>query len=90
MGGVWGSYFGLVFIALVLIAQFYIALWPIGGMADDGKAVAEGFFKAYLAVPVVGALTIGGYIWKRTKPLKAMEIDLDVSVRSCSRCCKGA
>lgn len=32
LGGVYGSWFGFTIIVLVLIAQFYIALWPVGGM----------------------------------------------------------
>jgi hypothetical protein len=66
-------------------------------MRDDGKTVAEGFFKAYLAVkadlavPIVVTLTIGGYNWKRARPRKATEIDLDVSAGAGSqlRTCRG-
>ena len=44
LGGVYGSWFGVILIILVLIAQFYVALWPIGGMDPDPKIVAEDFF----------------------------------------------
>lgn len=73
IGGVYGSYVGLILIVLVLIAQFYVAIWPPGGGVND----AEGFFKAYLALPVVGFFWICGYAWKRQGWLKLDQIDLD-------------
>jgi len=49
-GGVYGSWFGIILISLVLIAQFYVAIWPIGGMSDDPKEVAESFFSKSQAI----------------------------------------
>jgi yeast amino acid transporter len=57
--GVTGSWIGLILIVLVLIAQFYTAIWPVGGGGS-----AETFFKAYLAAPIMIALWAFGYIWK--------------------------
>ncbi|KAG8627003.1 hypothetical protein KVT40_005948 [Elsinoe batatas] len=77
--GVIGSYYGLVLNILCLIAQFYVAVWPIGG-----GATAESFFSAYLAGPVVILLYL---IWKAisgewTKPwVKIAEIDLATGLR---------
>ncbi|KAF9531465.1 APC amino acid permease [Crepidotus variabilis] len=82
LGGAWGSWFGVVLIVIVLIAQFYIAIWPIGGMSDDPKEVAETFFQVYLAVPVMILFYIIGYAWKRTLPQRAHEIDLDTGRKS--------
>ncbi|KAG5351379.1 hypothetical protein C0989_006743 [Termitomyces sp. Mn162] len=56
MGGVWGSWFGIILLVLVLIAQFYIAIWPVGGMNDDPKKVAENFF---CSCPVSGIFSYG-------------------------------
>jgi len=39
-GGMWGSVCGAVLLVLVLIAQFYIAVWPLGE-APTGTAAAE-------------------------------------------------
>ncbi|KUJ17589.1 putative amino-acid permease inda1 [Mollisia scopiformis] len=73
--GVYGSWAGLILIVLVLIAQFYTALYPLG---NDGKiGTAEDFFKAYLALPVVIAFWICGFAWKRTGWLKLSDIDVD-------------
>jgi amino acid transporter len=80
LGGIWGSVFGATVLVLVLIAQFYIAVAPIGGTAGGGEAV-EAFFLSYLALPVVLVFYIGGWLWKRSGPKKASEIDL------VSRCC---
>lgn len=38
---------------------------------------AESFFKAYLALPVVMAFYVGGFIWKRGKWIKIADIDVD-------------
>ncbi|ORY13948.1 high-affinity amino acid transporter [Clohesyomyces aquaticus] len=48
MFGVWGSYAGVLLNFMCLAAQFYTALWPIGGIPD-----AEAFFSAYLALPLI-------------------------------------
>ena len=54
--GVVGSYIGATLNIVCLIAQFYIALWPIGG-----KPNAEAFFETYLTAPLI----IGLYgFWK--------------------------
>lgn len=76
LGGIYGSICGASLIVLVLIAQFYIAVWPIGGNQGGAKA-AETFFLSYIALPIVIAFWIIGYIWKRTTPKKVHEIDLD-------------
>jgi amino acid transporter len=78
LGGVYGSWFGVIVIGLVLIAQFYVAIWPVGYSPDrTGLEIARGFFNAYLAVPVMMAFYIIGYIWKRSLPQRAHEINLD-------------
>ncbi|TFK32370.1 APC amino acid permease [Crucibulum laeve] len=82
LGGVYGSWFGVILIVLVLIAQFYVAIWPIGGMSDDPKAVATEFFSAYLALPVMILFYGIGYAWKRTTPQRAHEINLDAGRKS--------
>ncbi|KAF5353980.1 hypothetical protein D9756_006930 [Leucocoprinus leucothites] len=81
-GGVWGSWFGVVLIILVLIAQFYIAIWPVGGMPDSPKKVAEAFFQVYLAFPIVILFYVIGIIWKRALPQRAHQINLDSGRKS--------
>ncbi|SDA03329.1 BZ3500_MvSof-1268-A1-R1_Chr7-1g09380 [Microbotryum saponariae] len=81
-GGVYGSWFGLILVILVLIAQFYVAIWPIGGMESDPKAAAETFFKVYLAMPVLLFFWVVAFLWKRTLPQRAHDIDLDTGRKS--------
>ncbi|KAF8460931.1 amino acid permease/ SLC12A domain-containing protein [Kalaharituber pfeilii] len=75
--GVTGSWIGVIMVILVLIAQFYIAVWPLGGAAPT----AEGFFKSYLALPVVLVFFAGGYFWKNAGIIKLENIDLDTGRR---------
>jgi len=60
--GIWGSYLGLLLNFLCLAAQFYTALYPIGGSPN-----AEAFFESYLAAPVIIALYAGWKIWSMFK-----------------------
>jgi len=76
-GGVYGSWLGFILVCLVLIAQFYTAVWPIGGTSSDPGEAAETFFLSYLAAPIVIALYIIAFSIHRTFPKKAHEIDLD-------------
>ncbi len=72
--GVIGSWFGLILNLLILVAQFWIALYPIGKSPD-----ASAFFQAYLALPVVLAFWFGYMIFKKAWRLwvPLSEIDLD-------------
>jgi amino acid transporter len=69
--GVFGSYLGATFNALVLAAQFWIALFPIGGSPD-----AADFFMSYLAFPVCILFYIVFKIVKRTSFVSASQMDI--------------
>ncbi|KAK3360918.1 amino acid permease/ SLC12A domain-containing protein [Lasiosphaeria ovina] len=77
VGGVYGSYLGLFLIALVLVAQFYVAVSPVGMDVNT----AEGFFQSYLAFPVVLFFWACGYAWKRQGWLRTDQIDIDTGRR---------
>ncbi|KFY76464.1 hypothetical protein V499_03886 [Pseudogymnoascus sp. VKM F-103] len=62
MFGVTGSWIGFLLNVLCLIASFYVALYPVGGPNLD----AEGFFKSYLAGPIVILFFVGHKIYTRT------------------------
>lgn len=72
--GEWGSWYAMLIYALVLIAQFWIAVWPIGGVPN-----ASAFFQSYLGVPVVIASWIGYKIYCQNWIIliRAKDIDLD-------------
>lgn len=57
--------------------QFYIAISPIGKDVGD----AEGFFNAYLALPVVLLFWGAGFAWKRQTWLRTKDIDVDTGRR---------
>merc|ERR1711939_334252 len=57
----------------IRVAHSYVAIWPPGGGVND----AEGFFKSYLALPVVMFFWACGYLWKREGWLRLDQVDLD-------------
>ncbi|KAK4977351.1 hypothetical protein LTR66_010768 [Elasticomyces elasticus] len=71
--GVTGSYIGLILNILCLMAQFYVALYPVGGSPD-----ATNFFQSYLAAPVVIALYLFWKIKSRDWTLFIRAKDMDV------------
>lgn len=72
--GIYGSWYAAVMMILALIAQFWVALAPIG----EGKLDAQSFFENYLAMPILIALYFGYKIWKKdwTLFIRADKIDL--------------
>jgi amino acid transporter len=76
IGGVYGSWLGLFLCVIVLIAQIYVAIFPIG--ADPS---ANNFFIQCLAIPVVLFFWIVGFAWKRTGWLSLDQIDIDSNRR---------
>ncbi|EOR01732.1 hypothetical protein E3P89_03626 [Wallemia ichthyophaga] len=75
--GILGSYFAGFVIILILIAQFYIGVFPIGEGSMNGMERASEFFQAYLALPV-GLLFYGQSFFVKTSwPTRSKDIDLD-------------
>jgi len=75
--GTLGSWFGVFFNVLVLIAQFYVALFPVGG-----ETSAYNFFLAYLAAPVCIGFFLFWWAWKRDSWVKLEDIDIDTGRRN--------
>ncbi|VEU21050.1 DEKNAAC101947 [Brettanomyces naardenensis] len=73
-----GSYWGVLMNVLILIAQFWVALFPLGGSPN-----AEAFFEAYLTVPVLIVFYVFYLAWKRdfTWFIKTDDIDIDTGRR---------
>ncbi|CCE72979.1 Piso0_000587 [Millerozyma farinosa CBS 7064] len=76
--GLWGSYYGFILVILVLIAQFWIALWPLGGSPN-----ASDFFENYLSAPIVIFFYICHKIYTKNWRLyiKWQDIDIDTGRR---------
>jgi amino acid transporter len=77
--GVWGSWVCLLINILSLVAQFYVALYPVGGPNLD----ANTFFQLYLAGPLLIFLYL---VWKiyswfvrpEDRPLFIRTKDIDI------------
>lgn len=76
--GLIGSWFGVILNILIIIAQFWVALWPIGGSPN-----ALTFFEAYLSFPIIMVTYIAHKIWKRNWKMyiRAKDIDIDTGRR---------
>lgn len=72
--GVIGSYIGLFLNIICLVAQFYVALFPIGGKPD-----VTNFFESYLAGPVIFTLFVGWKVWTRDWKMWISASDMDVT-----------
>jgi len=79
--GVIGSWLGFIFNCLVLIAQFWTGVWPVGWRELSGSEIANGFFQAYLATPVVIAFYVVYKIWKKTPFMRCHNMDLHTGIR---------
>lgn len=79
VGGIWGSYLGIFLIAIVLVAQFYTAI--VAPPGQSGMGTVEGFFKQYLALPIVLLFWAIGYFWKGTFWTSISQMDVDTGRR---------
>ncbi|KAL3230664.1 Histidine permease [Nakaseomyces bracarensis] len=72
---VWGAWYGVIMLFLVLVASFWTSLFPVG----SSGASAKSFFEGYLSLPILIACYIGHKLWKRNwrilTPLEEMDID---------------
>lgn len=71
--GVWGSYYALAINFLVLVAQFWIALFPLRAEPN-----AYDFFLDYLGLPVILMSWFGYKVWKKDWKLFIRAEDLDI------------
>ncbi len=74
-----GSWFGVIMNLLILIAQFYIAIFPIGEQPS-----VEAFFEGLLSIPVLIVLIAFYIFWKRDSSfyIKTRDIDIDTGRRN--------
>ncbi|KAJ4286338.1 histidine permease [Kalmusia sp. IMI 367209] len=73
---VWGSWAGLIFNGLVLVAQFWTGFAPVGYGEMSATELVESFFKAYLAFPIVALCYIVFKIVMKTRFKRIDEIDI--------------
>ena len=73
----YAAYFGVVMCALLIIVQFYLAVWPLGGSPN-----AEDFFANYISVILILVLYAGAKIYYRGRRwVDIGTVDLDFGRR---------
>ncbi|CAK7209757.1 histidine permease [Sporothrix bragantina] len=79
--GTIGSWVGFLCNVLILVAQFWVGLWPINYNNFSVSANVQNFFLEYLAVPIVLVMWIGHKIWFRTTYVRLADMDIDTGRR---------
>ncbi|KAL6933157.1 glyceraldehyde-3-phosphate dehydrogenase 1 [Hanseniaspora guilliermondii] len=81
--GIIGSYYGLMIIICVFVAEFWVAAWPTGFKEMSSSAIANNFFETYLSFPIVLVCYFGHKIYKRnwTLWIPASDMDIDTGRR---------
>ncbi|KAL1304349.1 hypothetical protein AAFC00_000747 [Neodothiora populina] len=73
----WGAYWGLFWCCLLLVVEFYLAVWPLGDSPS-----AKNFFANYVSVPAILVLYIGAKCYYGGRRwVDTATIDLDASRR---------
>jgi yeast amino acid transporter len=80
-GGVYGSWLGFILNCLILVAQFWTGVAPVGYASMTAGARVQSFFQSYLAAPIVIVMYIGFKIVRKTPFRRAATIDLDSGIR---------
>jgi amino acid transporter len=79
--GVYGSWVGFLFNILVLVAQFWVAIAPIGYTTMTDAQLARNFFRLYMAMPVTMIFYIVYKVWYRTPFIRSYNMDLHTGIR---------
>lgn len=79
--GIIGSWVGFVFNMLVLVAQFWVAVAPIGYGNYTTREIVENFFSYYLCLPVTLCFYFPYKIWYRTPIIRSYNMDLHTGIR---------
>ncbi|CAK7234190.1 histidine permease [Sporothrix curviconia] len=79
--GTVGSWMGFSLNVLILIAQFWVGLWPIDYNSFSESSNVQNFFLQYLAVPIVLVMWIGHKVWFRTTYVRLADMDIDTGRR---------
>ena len=69
--GVYGSWFGLIMCVLCVLAQFFVAVAPVGASPN-----AYDFFVNMLALPIILVFFLYWKITHKTEFMRASEMDL--------------
>jgi amino acid transporter len=79
--GVIGSWIGVIFNVLVLIAQFYVSIMPLDPTITTTPDRLKNFFSVYLALPVTIAFYVPYKLYFRTSVVRSHNMDLHTGIR---------
>jgi amino acid transporter len=79
--GVAGSYIGLGLNISVLLAQFWVGAFPIGGHDMTANKVARNFFLKFMGAPIILAFYVGHKIYYSTSYVLVRDMDVDTGRR---------
>ncbi|ORY56686.1 amino acid permease-domain-containing protein [Pseudomassariella vexata] len=79
--GVLGSWLGFTFNILVLVAQFWIGAWPVDYSEKTSLELAENFFLAYMAAPIVILFYVCHRFYFKTSAVRIADMDIDTGRR---------
>ncbi|KAH7127438.1 amino acid permease/ SLC12A domain-containing protein [Dactylonectria macrodidyma] len=81
--GIWGSYFGVIGYALVLISQIWVAVSPIATPDEDTSTagIVQTFFLKVMAIPIILIFYLCHKIWYRTRIVRVDEMDVETGRR---------
>ena len=79
--GVIGSWIGFIFNCIVLIGQFWVAMFPIDYASKTTSELVQSFFSVYLALPVTLLFYFPYKFWYRTKIIRSHNMDLHTGIR---------
>ncbi|KAJ4164198.1 hypothetical protein LMH87_005882 [Akanthomyces muscarius] len=79
--GVWGSYLGLALNVIVIVAQFWVAAFPIGWKSMSSAEIAQNLFLKWMSAPIIIIFYFGHKIYYRTRYVPLRDMDLDTGRR---------
>lgn len=79
--GLVGSWVGLIFTCIILVAQFWVSAFPVGYAKLTPAEQAQGFFLQYLAAPVILASYLGFKFYAKVPFMRCREMDLTTGRR---------
>ncbi|KAJ6786802.1 hypothetical protein PWT90_03853 [Aphanocladium album] len=79
--GVWGSYLGLALNAVVIVAQFWVAAFPIGWKTMSSAEIAQNLFLKWMSAPIIIVFFAVHKFYYRTGYVHIKEMDVDTGRR---------
>ncbi|RYP38126.1 hypothetical protein DL767_002643 [Monosporascus sp. MG133] len=79
--GVVGSWLGFMFNLLVLVAQFWVGLWPVDYQRMSSRDQIRNLSLQYMAAPIVLVSYVAHRLWFRTSVIYIEDMDLDTGRR---------